>query len=141
MRTIKFRAWDLKKKSLYKPTYKAYDGQLHDISITLDGIVMERNLQHSASMLNNENYILMQFTGLTDVNNKEIYEGDILKRSIGYSDADRKISFDVVGFKGATFTTKRIKPDVRNEVYLDNFMWHTIEIIGNIYENPELLKD
>jgi hypothetical protein len=51
MREIKFRAWDLKSKSFYKPTYEAYNGKLHDISITLNGFVMERTLEFNASML------------------------------------------------------------------------------------------
>jgi len=121
-REIKFRAWDLKKQDWYKPIYEAYNGNLHDISITLNGIVMERTLEFNASMLNSDNYILYQFTGLTDKNGVEIYEGDVLKTRYG-----------------TTFYYNYLVDyhlwDINNSIAFSE-----VEIIGNIYSNPELLK-
>ena len=74
---------------------------------------------------------LMQFTGLKDKNGKEIYEGDI----IGWK-STRKVK---------KWTYREVVKDIR-EFYAnminersDGAYWH-YEIIGNIYENPELLK-
>lgn len=69
---------------------------------------------------------LMQFTGLKDKNGKEIYEGDILKALNG-------IIKEVVFDKG-TFCVKT-KNDMNYIAQVNNF-----EVIGNIYETPELLK-
>ena len=71
-------------------------------------------------------YELMQFTGLKDKNGKEIYEGDIFKKS-NY--------FYQVVFEDGMFG-----------VWTKNYGWKVltkfkfIEVIGNIYENPELLN-
>ena len=72
----------------------------------------------------------MQFTGLTDKNGKEIYEGDILKEGRGdssfiYTVIWRTGSWHVEGIGSTTFL-KSIVPDSA--------------VIGNIYENPELLN-
>jgi len=74
----------------------------------------------------NYNDTVMQFTGLLDKNGKEIYEGDIVRgqhKIIG--DWTAKVDFLATGiwFGGAKFSE------------VENY-----EIIGNIYENPELLK-
>lgn len=83
--------------------------------------------------------ILMQFTGLKDKNDKEIYEGDIIlskelvKREIIY--------FDTLLTWYATIPGDN---DNLSAFPLAHWIIHgvdTIEIIGNIYENPELLKE
>ena len=145
MRQIKFRAWDLKKQDWYKPIYEAYNGKLHDISITLVGVVMERTLEFSASMLNSDNYILCQFTGLTDKNGVEIYEGDVVKSIFQYKNEEPKEILAVVKYD-------ELNPCfVLEYKYQGNgFLTHEYdfiqcglrknEVIGNIYQNPELLK-
>ena len=86
--------------------------------------------------------VLMQFTGLTDKNGKEIYEGDILsvENPDGYKDLLCLVEYDSnVG--GYEYTPK----SGYGEFETSTIGWamgmeFEFEIIGNIYENPELLE-
>ena len=85
-----------------------YDGFI----INADGEVATINNDHSWEL------DLMEYTGIKDKNQKEIYEGDILKSDWGY---DGKVDFESILYAKSECT---ISDDC--------------EIIGNIYENPEL---
>ena len=77
---------------------------------------------------------LMQFTGLKDLNGKEIYEGDIITSKL-YPFQDNychDIYFDEAEFR-VRWTMFRL-----SEVF--EHPNHNVEVIGNIYENPELLN-
>ena len=77
---------------------------------------------------------LMQYTGLKDKNNKEIYEGDIVKLRANHGIGVVKY-YDEWG----AFVIEYIKP--RPLAVLGNYYKENIEILGNIYENPELLGE
>lgn len=79
---------------------------------------------------------VMQYTGLKDKNGKEIYEGDIVKR---YDDIG-EVRFDTkFENEGGTFATPGFGFYQIGET---GALWHSdcLEIIGNVYENPDLLK-
>lgn len=110
-REIKFRAWNGKK--MLEPQDISQSGKYW-------------------SWLGKEDVQLMQYTGLKDKNGKEIYEGDILKLyNIKKEPYNRIVKWHVGGMWWAhendAFYMGFYKPN-------ENF-----EIIGNIYENPELL--
>lgn len=87
-----------------------------------------------------ENIILMQSTGLKDKNGKEIFEGDIIRYNIDVVDIKRHqtLGFYTVldgreGFFGDGMSIDYFEEDAKE-------FSKTAEIIGNIYENPELLE-
>jgi uncharacterized phage protein (TIGR01671 family) len=112
-RGIKFRAWESVVEKMTEP-----------FSLTELASEMPRNM---------ENYILMQFTGLLDKNGKEIYEGDVIKHS-GYYSGDNK-------HNEGLFVVEWVLNGFNDDLlagYADCPEW--IEVVGNIYENPELLS-
>lgn len=85
-----------------------------------------------------KNAILMQSTGLKDKNGKEIFEGDILGVDTDEEIVNLNIYWDS---KHALFmfeSKKYNEKDLLAELVEDNT--YPFEIIGNIYENPELLE-
>lgn len=76
--------------------------------------------------------ILMDFTGLLDKNKKEIYEGDVLK---AMQHETGNILKDVVEWKNGAYFMRYADHDFSSK-WVEN-----AEIIGNIYENPNILKE
>lgn len=75
---------------------------------------------------------LMQFTGLHDRKGVEIYEGEILKTFDLYQ------TYFIVGYSSRSFELY----DNADEVLSDEHnYWDRYEVVGNIYENPELLEN
>lgn len=118
----KYRAWDKKLKKMFEVSFIDFDTKLIGLNIDLEIIIFDF-----------EDIILMQSTGLLDKNGKEIFEGDILFGHAG-EDFWEIVEFDIE-------EGKWIRRDIWCNSKLDlsennEFM----EIIGNIYENPELLE-
>lgn len=84
--------------------------------------------------LENENATIMQSTGLFDKNDKEIFEGDIVKMSKDvYSEP---IYYEVVRHRGGAYRLES------KQHGCELWLRHTdCEVVGNIYENHELLED
>lgn len=84
---------------------------------------------------------LMQYTGLHDENGIEIYEGDVIKTNEGYCE-EGKENIDVVIFSKGMFRTKKDWDDghycIGDGYGLDGECY--LEIIGNIYQNPKIIK-
>jgi uncharacterized phage protein (TIGR01671 family) len=76
------------------------------------------------------------FAGLLDKNGKEIYKGDVVSWSDGWNNYKSSIIFENGAFRESRF--KNPLEEICH--YWDNGKYIECEVIGNIYENPELLK-
>jgi uncharacterized phage protein (TIGR01671 family) len=138
MREFKFRSWDKIEKVMYAPT---------DLFLCSDDKTwaIDKDDRYGKSHRQNaESVALMQFTGLKDKNGKEIYEGDVVEYDADF--IGKPFHVDIrrfeVGFTSGTFIL--VDPE-EGGAARGGFLGinrHTcgLTVIGNIYENPELLK-
>ena len=137
MRKIKFRAWNKFDKTMnqvdtfdcvrqpafyYHPLLNPCEESNNPMFIPMQGGCRNQK-EHP--------FILMQYTGLKDKKRKEIYEGDIVEIDDG---DDWVIGKGKVIFKNGCFI-------IKDKNVLDKIDGRIEKVIGNIYENPELLKD
>lgn len=142
MREIKFRVWDKKFNMMlgFKSVYINFDEG--KIEVTTDTLRYEEVYTDEI-----EDFVLMQYTNLKDKNGKEIYEGDIVKREayIDYEKCSKvnkvegviemyNYSWCIV-HKGKD--KKYIHPLSMEEEFCNI---NELEVVGNIYENEDLLK-
>ena len=134
-REIKFRAWD-GENMIYESRQKEYDDYY---ILNLQGEFFphtrtgDNDFVFDKDPLNKKKFVLMQFTGLYDKNGKEIYEGDFLRPFL------ESIGPYRIEFENGSFTC-----------YHKHGRWgflslafelndYELEVIGNIYENSELI--
>jgi uncharacterized phage protein (TIGR01671 family) len=113
-RPIKFRVWDKRETKGMSTQNMLYDAQLHHL--------WQDFVDYPGS------YELMQYTGLTDKNGKEIYEGDIIHLKFGELNANLVVKWDK--YMGLKYHNGGWTSLVHVETHG--------EVIGNIFENPEL---
>lgn len=119
MRAINFRAWDTKTGLMFQ-----------DVVLARENVFFSKLDPMSKT---NEELIPMQFTGLKDKNGKEIYEGDILREH-----KDKRCKPMIAVVEWDEYTTGFSFEGHWDYGDLDT-NWNETEVIGNIYENPELL--
>lgn len=146
----RYRAWDIEFKEMVQVDALVFDEQIIKATYK-NGNVVKEDLK---------NYVLMQSTGLKDKNGKEIYEGDILKFNDswgdycyeGYVDGEIEgVNYVEIQSESTGFIFCKTKYPDSSLFYYANEEHLTFqeiltdsdfdfEVIGNIYENPELLE-
>ena len=135
-REIKFRAWDKKERKMYLFDAPFVDCEYNRLSFSCDW--NKYNITYGDLIIDNENLVLMQYTGLKDKNGKEIYEGDLL---LGRFDVDKVEDWLWLSLTEKQKKTGEIIIEVGIPGVYQNALPDDIEVIGNIYENSELLKE
>lgn len=122
-----FRAWTEEGKTMYYDVYPFKDGTL---LLNYDGFAFD---EVPAS-----DFILMQSTGLLDKNGSEIFEGDIVKYKSGCYTYTEEVAYNKI-FAGFGVKDANANIILTFWVLAENVDLYSLEVIGNIYENPELL--
>lgn len=140
-REIKFRAWDNENKYMVISKQGVFTALRNSMNI----VRQDNGYYNDGDLLkpNKEKYILMQYTGLDDKNGKEIYEGDIVLLDCYYYeepafDGEFKVIYDDINGMWLLVDLE----DKENIYTFENIRGYyktEIEVIGNMYDNPELL--
>ncbi len=138
-REIKLRAWDKELGEWIDP---------NEFMVTGMGELFIDDSREWIKPADSDRIIVVEFTGLLDKNGKEIYEGDIISSSNEGSDGsdvwtNKEVGIANIVWMELGFYAKNIGDENFCWSLLDASSWYHInyiEIIGNIYENPELLK-
>ena len=126
MREIKFKLWNNKQKEMQGTKVTNF------FSLRCDGKV-----NFNSNMVTDKDMILLQFTGLLDSKGKEIYEGDIIRLDCG---DERMYIVEYIINPNQSMCGFYLKRIIDSEVYSFGSFNVGIKVIGNIWENKELLK-
>ena len=134
MRKIKFRAWDKIQKRMIS------NGELFilDCSNELPFLPLANNFYDKDEKGNNSEFVVMQYTGIKDIHGVEIYEGDIVK-CVEFTILGDSIEYIFVceyDVYCASFVFNSKNNETNDIRYFENY-----EVIGNIFENKELLEE
>lgn len=128
----KFRAWHKKDKKMY---------DIWALYSKVNYIDLEVNDFYAYKRERLDEVEIMQATGLFDKNGVEIFEGDILKYKFMYDKRVKTFGFVVKRIDKATFGLEDIRGLTTEQIELYRVVANNhFQIIGNIYESPELVQ-
>ena len=118
----------------YVKALDMYDEEIHVI-MDLDSVFYSYGDVTGVNLVDSET--ICQYTGLTDKNGKKIWEADILEGHL-----DDKFQEDVTREKVIWHESgwKTEEPGCDDKEYLDEFDAENFEVVGNVFDNPELLE-
>ena len=135
MRKFKFKAWDKKRKQM--------SGNTIDLTKKKSDFwfpVKEDKFEIAGQKLEIQDMELLPFIGLNDINDKEIYEGDIVRVKACYNWGGWKEGTEKIGY--IKWCHKCLSYELGHKSGSDSIDFDSIdiEVLGNIYENKELLE-
>lgn len=140
---FKFRAWHKKRKKMYEVLHfhtATWDNGGEWVTAKGFNIITRQDIH---IQIEPKDSFIMQCTGLKDKNGREIYDGDILKfklledfAAFGTNEKYVEIIAPVIYEYGGFFIEQS-----ENSIFLGQLPMSEIEVIGNIYENHELLRE
>lgn len=132
MESISFRAWDKEEKKMHKVKTIEFSRRgariIHLAEVQSNGKGDHKRWHSSVE--------LMQSTGLKDKNGTEIYEGDIVKYNTVPNSSLSDNYFKIIQARSGEW---RIDNYIEGRVLI--FSDYQVEVVGNIFENKELLED
>ena len=138
MREIKFRVWDGKlMNDVAELIWTVAYGKWYGPGVGSGIFWIDEEFDNWEGSPETVDSILMQYTGLKDKNEKEIYEGDKINGAIPteqYRHENGAIEWD----NDCAQFTVIFQPDKDTTIDVPLYMFDELEIIGNIYENPKL---
>jgi uncharacterized phage protein (TIGR01671 family) len=135
-----YRLWDTENNCYFKNVNEAWNGKLEQAYINMDGSICIRSMNHGVESFVHESVFPDRFvkefsTGLSDKNGNEIYEGDIVTHETRTLGTYKGVVEYKIWQRGSGFEIK----------FVDNHSCgvraNQYEVIGNIHENPKLLKE
>lgn len=140
---MKFRVWDRVRKKMYVLDYMGitqrhfsnpvlvFGNKEQIVDEVFDDYLLEGSF---------EDYVIMQFTGLKDKNGKGIYEGDIVNAIAEEDYQEETRTSDVIFAKDFQWQI-RYRKCYEHGLPVNWGGWASLEVVGNIYENPNLLEE
>ena len=130
MREIKFRAWNVDDEIMLYSDFNAMGfyslENAQEIAENTETVFMYH------AYTGDKDFVLLQYTGLKDMDEKEIYEGDILY----FVPYDSHGNNRIVKYKDGQFIGELIRSGFSKPL---KDVYEGMKVIGNIYQNPELL--
>ena len=127
----KFRAWDSVEKKFVEHFFITDNGLICNMEEPTSGYRLPIPIEKSE-------LTLMQSTGLKDKNDKEVFEGDVVRQVRTQPTTENEIIIGVVTMIEGTWLIMSDCEQLASKLWSET---DENEIIGNVYENPELLED
>lgn len=135
---VNYRVWDKENNKWFKPTYETYKGNLEELLLTANGDLVLRTIDgitHESSFPNRFEKVV--FTGLLILKNGiEVAEKDIV-HIVGVIPGVEMNDVGIVKFIDGSWMVEKIDGSNGWDLFQEGV---EVEVIGNVFENPELLK-